>query len=368
MIYSADQYDNLPTLDALLNHLRVALSQQPVQHRSPIESVVMDQDAFIATRQMSGRYSLKPNISRQSALFRGEPKYGENYTCRPRMFRSRPRYLVQNIKYEELQIAMESYPLFQLLREGVMLDDDFLFRIYNPNGIAMCYGIDTSLLPFTSSLEIASFYACCEQDQNGVYHPVHKNEGEQKKGVLYIFSISAPFARIPGLSSVGLQPFERCGRQRTFALDVPMGQDLRNHRFVAGFVFRQENEISDRIFHQLNEGSSLSPETDILGIKARDIILSNVVSKVAFDRNLRANPSDNEAANIRELSSKGFNISNERCTAFSNEELNTFYANSIGIWERFCSNIVFTGKNSERLKESLLDVPNRADYRHYFNR
>lgn len=368
MIYDSDIFENLPTLDTIVSHLRLAVSRQPVMHRSPIEPVSSNLDAFIATRQMSGRYSLKPNISRQCALFRGEANYGNGYICRPALFREQPRYVVQNIKYEELQIAMESYPLFNLLRNGIQLSDNFIFRIYNPYGIAMCYGLDTSLLSFTSSLDIASFYACCEPYGNGGYQPVHVNEGEQRKGILYVFSMSAPFSMIPGLSSVGQQPFERCGLQRTFALNVPQGNDLRNHKFVAGFTFRHDNAISDRIFHQFNEGLALAPSTDILALKAREIINSRVVSQIAFDRNMANNSGDNFAENLEEVQRKQYTVSADRCTAFTTAELDSYYANSHNIWERFCQNIIFGGRDGVVLKERLIDVPNDERYSQFFNR
>lgn len=368
MIYDSNTLENLPTLDTLVSNLRIAVSRQPVMHRSPIELVSSDMDAFIATRQMSGRFSLKPNISRQCALFRGETNFGRGYTCRPSLFREQPRYVVQNIKCEELQIAMESYPLFNLLRNGILLSDNFLFRIYNPYGIAMCYGIQTSLMSFTSSLDIASFYACCEPDGNGGYQPVHVADGEQRKGILYVFNMSAPFSMIPGLSSVGQQPFERCGLQRTFALNVLQGNDLRNHKFVAGFAFRHDNAISDRIFHQFNEGPALAPVTDILAAKAREIINSGVLSQMAFDRNIANNPGDSIAENLAEVQSKEFTVSAERCTAFTTAELDSYYANSHNIWERFCQNIIFGGRDGAVLKERLMDVPNDERYRQYFNR
>lgn len=368
MIYDSDTFENLPTLDTLLSNLRIAISRQPVMHRSPIEPVSSNLDAFIATRQMSGRYSLKPNISRQCALFRGEANYGDSYTCRPALFREQPRYVVQNIKCEELQIAMESYPLFNLLRNGIQLSDNFLFRIYNPYGIAMCYGIRTSLLSLTSSLDIASFYACCEPNGDGGYNPVHVEEGEQKKGVLYVFNMSAPFSMIPGLSSVGLQPFEQCGQQRTFALNVPQGNDLRNHKFVAGFTFRHDNAVSDRIFHQFNDGLALAPTTDILSAKAREIIQSRELSQIAFDRNIANNPGDSVAENLAEIQRKRFTISADRCTAFTEAELNSYFANSHNIWERFCQNIIFGGRDGEMLKDRLIGVPNDERYSQYFNR
>lgn len=158
MIYNATSYNQLPTLDELLDKLRIYFTRQPIKHRSPIEPIIRDRDVFVVTRQMSGRYSLKPNISTQSALFRGECSFSDtNYTCRPRMFRAEPRYLIQNIKYEEFQMTLESHPLFNLLRTGIQLSDRFNLRLYNPYGIAMCYGFYTSLLSLTSRFEYCCF-------------------------------------------------------------------------------------------------------------------------------------------------------------------------------------------------------------------
>lgn len=369
MIYNAKEYRNLPTLDQLVDNLRIALSHQPVRHRGPVEPVLPNTDNFIVTRQMSGRYSLKPNISMQPALFRGECNWSENdYSCCPSLFRKEPRYLVENLKYEELQIAMESYPLFQLLRKGIRLSDDMNLRIYNPYGIAMCYGIKTSLLPFTSDLDIASFYACCEKDENGKYKPVINNQGEEKQGILYIFNMMVPFSMTPGLSPVGKQVFPRCGLQKTFALNVQRCQDLRNHSFVVGFAFRHVNQISKRIYNQFKSGLSLEPNDDLLAKKAKEILNSSVISQTAFNRNLRLNPSGNPIINQTEISENNLELSMDRTTSFTVDELNNYYANSTVIWEQFCQNVVFVGRDSVHLRDSLLQIPNKDQYKMYFTK
>lgn len=369
MIYNATSYNMLPTLEELLEKLKVALNGQPIRHRSPLEPIVRDKDAFVVTRQMSGRYSLKPNISTQVALFRGESSYpNTDYSCRPRIFRKKPRYLVQNIKYEEFQIAMESHPLFNLLRNGILLNNRCNLRLFNPYGIAMCYGLDTSLLSLTSDLNIAAFYACCEQDADGVWHPVTVNDKEEKEGILYVFNMSAPFAMTPGLSSVGKQAFERCGLQKSFAIEIPREQDFRNHKFVAGFVFRHDSTVSQRFFDQFNHGNSLAPVSDILANKAREIMNSNVISRKAFDRNLRANPNDNEHVNIQEIEAKEIGIVAERSTSFTENELSAYYDNSLQIWEDFCQNLVFNDRNGQQLLDELRRVPDQAQYQSCFFR
>lgn len=368
MIYNATSYKNLPTLEELLSTLQVALTRQPITHRSPIEPIVRDKDAFIVTRQMSGRYSLKPNISTQAALFRGESSYCEDgYTCKPRMYRTEPRYVVQNIKYEEFQIAIESHPLYTLLRNGIQLGGRFNLRMFNPYGIAMCYGFDTSLLSLTSDMNIAAFYACCEQDENGVWAPVTNND-ENKKGILYVFNITAPFAMTPGLSTVGKQVFERCGAQKAFAIEVPRGQDFRNHKFAAGFVFRHDNVVSQKFFERFHGGNILAPTADILADKAREILSSKIVSRTAFERNLKANPGDRDFLNINEIKEKGYEIAEGRTGSFTEEDLTGYYDNSLQIWEDFCQNLVFNDRNSQQLLDELRRVPEREQYRSYFYR
>ena len=80
MIYSAE-YNNLPTLDELVDNLNNALAQQPVLHLNPLERLVQRRDCFVVTRLMSGRYSLKPNIGFSKALFRGESLEGYKFCC-----------------------------------------------------------------------------------------------------------------------------------------------------------------------------------------------------------------------------------------------------------------------------------------------
>lgn len=368
MIYTVKEHDKLPTLERLIDNLKIALSHQAVRHLSPIEPVVSGFDKFIVTRLMSGRYSLKPNISKQTALFRGESRWDDkDYNCCPSLLREKPRYVVQNLKYEELMIAMESHPLYRLLLEGIELSDKMHLRMYNPYGIAMCYDQKTSLLSFTSDLEIASFYACCERDVNGAYQPILNNEGN-RKGILYIFNMLAPFGMTPGLSTVGLQPFPRCGLQKAFALNLQPGQDLRNHRYVVGFVFRHDADVSRRIYNQFKSGRSLEPCNDILATKAKEINSSDEISQVAFERNLRKNPTDSQAVNKREVENKQMSLVTDRDTSFTPAELDSYYANSFNIWEQFCQQIVFPGREGESLLNTLKKVPDMERYKRFFIR
>ena len=116
MIYSAE-YNNLPTLDELVDNLNNALAQQPVLHLNPLERLVQRRDCFVVTRLMSGRYSLKPNIGFSKALFRGESYV--HSTCKSVFSRNwKDRCTVENVKRNEFELLMNSHPIYQLFRDG----------------------------------------------------------------------------------------------------------------------------------------------------------------------------------------------------------------------------------------------------------
>ena len=155
MIYNAE-YNNLPTLDELVDNLNYALAQQPVLHLNPLERLVQRRDCFVVTRLMSGRYSLKPNIGYSCALFRGESTV--HPTCKPVFLRNwKDRCTIENIKRNEFELLLNSHPIYQLFRDGIQLTDKLRFIMENPYGIAMSYGFPTQLLSLTSDINIASF-------------------------------------------------------------------------------------------------------------------------------------------------------------------------------------------------------------------
>lgn len=365
MIYNAE-YKNLPTLDELVDNLNYALAQQPVLHLNPLERLVQRRDCFVVTRLMSGRYSLKPNIGFSKALFRGESCV--HPTCKPVFSRNwKDRCTVENIKRNEFELLINSHPIYQLFRDGIQLTDRFRLRMENPYGIAMSYGFPTQLLSLTSDINIASFFAVTEYDETTQKYKPIDNSGSQKKGILYVFNLMAPFGLIPGLSTVGLQPFVRPGLQKEFAINLSKDADFKDHQFTVGFVFKHDNNISQRIFNQFQQGETLCPHDDLLAPKAHKILESNEVSQAALERNIRQNPHDNLKRIEKELRDNGITISNRAHLTFTDEELSYIYNNPTDYWMNFCKDIEFGGKDAGKLKDLLLSIPQKEEYKKYFN-
>ena len=364
MIYNAE-YNNLPTLDELVDNLNYALAQQPVLHLNPLERLVQRRDCFVVTRLMSGRYSLKPNIGYSCALFRGESTV--HPTCKPVFFRNwKDRCTIENIKRNEFELLLNSHPIYQLFRDGIQLTDKLRFIMENPYGIAMSYGFPTQLLSLTSDINIASFFAVTEYDEAvHKYKPIDNSENN-KTGILYVFNLMAPFGLIPGLSTVGLQPFVRPGLQKEFAINLAKDADFKDHRFTVGFVFKHDNNISQRIYDRFNQGEAFRPHNDILTSKARQILDSKEVSIAALERNLHQNPRDSRQRIEKELNEGGINVVNKQHPYFSNDDLAYIYDSPTDYWTDFCKDIEFSGRYASELKDVLLNVPLKDEYRRFF--
>lgn len=349
----------------MVDNLNYALAQQPVLHLNPLERLVQRRDCFVVTRLMSGRYSLKPNIGYSCALFRGESTV--HPTCKPVFLRNwKDRCTIENIKRNEFELLLNSHPIYQLFRDGIQLTDKLRFIMENPYGIAMSYGFPTQLLSLTSDINIASFFAVTEYDEAAhKYKPIDNSENN-KTGILYVFNLMAPFGLIPGLSTVGLQPFVRPGLQKEFAINLAKDADFKDHRFTVGFVFKHDNNISQRIYDRFNQGEAFRPHNDILTSKARQILDSKEVSIAALERNLHQNPRDSRQRIEKELNEGGINVVNKQHPYFSNDDLAYIYDSPTDYWTDFCKDIEFSGRYASELKDVLLNVPLKDEYRRFF--
>lgn len=253
-----------------------------------------------------------------------------------------------------------------MFRDGIQLTDKLRFIMENPYGIAMSYGFPTQLLSLTSDINIASFFAVTEYDEAvHKYKPIDNSENN-KTGILYVFNLMAPFGLIPGLSTVGLQPFVRPGLQKEFAINLAKDADFKDHRFTVGFVFKHDNNISQRIYDRFNQGEAFRPHNDILTSKARQILDSKEVSIAALERNLHQNPRDSRQRIEKELNEGGINVVNKQHPYFSNDDLAYIYDSPTDYWTDFCKDIEFSGRYASELKDVLLNVPLKDEYRRFF--
>lgn len=358
----------LPTLDQLVDFLRELQAVTPVRHLSPMHVVASDPDKYIVTRLMSGRYSIKPNISKQSFLYRGESR---NYdTTVPKEFRGNNNddILLANIRFNDFHNMLESHPLYRMLKNGIKLSERETIRIENPYGMASCYGLDTLNLSLTSSLDVAAFYAVSHYNaDNNTFTLVEKENDKQEThvGAIYVFFLAIPFPTILGLSSVGFIPFPHLENQRTFIFQMNRGITFQQHQFQQKFYFRHDMEKDKVFFEKFHKGEDLTKEDEILQ-KARKIVTGTDVSKTAFLKNLQDNPQDNEEQNRSRLNRLGIQITDVDYT-FNAQEL-TLYRQRMSqdYWHRFCSQLIFAELRTKNAMEIFMDLPNNPIYTDYF--
>lgn len=136
----------------------------------------------------------------------------------------------------------------------------------DPFAISQHYGMYTPYLDLTQSIEIASFFACCEYRDN-VWQP--KSTG---RGVIYSFDPMSN-ARL-----IGLVTFPRPGSQKAWAVFLPFGVDFEKLAQVKKFTFNHTPEGTNHYLEMFDSGKDLFPEDPAADI-ARDIINSDSIPR-----------------------------------------------------------------------------------------
>lgn len=366
MIYTIEDKAKLPNIHELVEFIERKSRELPICHQLPMETRVPDNACFIVTRTGSGRTTFKPNITNQSCLFAGRPNF-QNVVTAKVFENGNPNFLVDNVRREEFELVMESYPLYRLLKEGIEIPNYRRLVIENPYGLAMSYGFPTQLQPLTSSLNMAAYLAVSEEDENG--ERVLVNADTKQSGMLYMLYLPVQMGMISGLSCIGKQAFVRPARQKMFALHLPQGANFNAHPLVRGFEFRHDSDADSYYFNKFQGEQSLFPNDDLLVRKAKAIVNAKQISNTAMERNLQNNPDDSRDVNIAKLRSEGIEIDGEQSEyLFSEEELEDYYAHSHDIWQRFCQDIIFNEPKGDELKQRLLAIPEQPAYRKYFEK
>lgn len=368
MVYTA-QPNQLPTITQVLQMVNEMTSRVPVRHRMPYDEPVAGDDLFLLNRTASGLFTLKPNITTQPCLFYGDNEY--HLVLQPKWNSLQPKdYLIENVMREEFELTMMSHPLYRLFVKGIPTRRQPV-RIINPFGVAMSYGFPSPMLPLTSSLDVASFLATHRRnEQTGEWEAIEEydSQGNINVGVLYVLDLALPFPMMVGLSCVGMQAFERPGRQKSYGLHIEKGGNFNEYRFVYGFQFRQNPEDVRCLEEKFEKGNWLTPD-ELIAQKAQDILRTKRVSEAAFQLNCRNNPSQNPEENRSKLEKAGVQILNSSGHTFSDEELNReFYPHAEEKWEEMFNSVVAVHPGFDTLLTDIRNFPTTAMGRNFFRK
>lgn len=318
-----------------------------------------------------GKFSLKPSLAHNKFLYRGQSQHYPE--CKPGLFRTPKDYYVDDmIQINEMECLLKTHPLVKLFEQGFQLFNDYIrLKIYY-QGLSQHYYNKTNLLDLTSNIEVAKFFAvtdfCMEQDKYVKY------TGNQL-GVLYYFDLKADSfrpspTRSYNIDTIGKQPFMRSGNQYGFTINLGKTDNfdlLPEVRFV---YFKHEQDITERIYKQFEEGDRIMPE-EILRThwynRMNNEELRHTVSTDALRLNYQNNKHESHSKILKALHAKNYRIKNYH-PVFTEEELDIYYSSAIKNWEEFCKDIYFYSPEGMIMKEYLHNLPDDPRYKWAFFR
>lgn len=365
MVYNNANQNDLPDIVQLRDWLMGVLQKFPVIHRKPYEKEVLDDRKYIVTPLVSGRYSLKPNITRQGLLFHGSNRFYENFV--PRLYQnSNPNHLFVNVQREALLITMESHPIYRLLMDGIIFPNGRRFIVHNPYGLVACYGHRTPFIQLTSDLDTAIMYAITANMDNGRRR--YLNSHDSQTGVLYVFELRSIFGMIPGLSTLGLQAFDRPGRLKEFLFQMNPNTNFNDMPNVKGFVFRHDFAVERDLLMQIRRPRL----TDLLSSKMNNLFQRQgnqlQLPIEALHRNTQVNhlTMANEQANkdkLKEMISFDADLSDYLFN--ENDFADTCFVSQ---WHQLCDKLHPIIPSDQFLIDALRRVPEEPQYSVFFNK
>lgn len=328
------------------------------------------------------RYSLKPNIFHSNFIYRGQNK--DYKSIKANLFRDKNKhyFLDDMIKVDELTAFLAMHPLVQLLGiKGFELRGKPIKLQANLYGLAQHYYNKTTEVDFSSSLDIAAFFAVTRYDHTtDKYLPIDHND--EPKGILYALPIYKSLTEnlIYGyrITSIGKQfCFERPERQLGFLVNCAGGKDIINHPLLLKFEFKHRNDVTQQIYNAMNCGKTVAPSDPLENYwrKYRDIKGAPFsISNKAIELNLYHNPKETyESIANKLLSYKDpignpiFKLSGNEWPEFPKEILESYWTDiKNGWWEDvFCDNIYFPFDHNKNI-EALIRLPKDSRYRSAF--
>lgn len=255
------------------------------QHMAPPEG------KFEIVKISDGKgFILLPTKLDRGVIYRGQSQIFN--PCLPTLFRQ-PR------TNEELFVEQVKVAEFRLLLEQFGVTKRFEHNHYNIDyiGLAQHYGLNTSVLDFTSDIEIALFFAMCDYDKNNDRY-IAKVEDKEYVGYIYAKLTHAtnnnknpknPFGTFSSkVKVIGVQPFKRPGAQRGFSFEA--GSNGLQDVYLYSFSYTKKD--SENIYKHFHNGAELWCKDDITDyakkIKNTKIFSSQAVSLATkmFDHTL----------------------------------------------------------------------------------
>lgn len=298
---------------------------------------------FTLFQDKTGEGHLYPVSLSRYMYYRGERKIHPH--CYASLYRglSEAEKFVERLKYCELSILIEDYPLTKIFRNDLRFPymDSKVHIPLSIDALALAqhYGICTNLIDVTVDKWVAAFFACTYRDKKGVFHMV---TDESQYGMFNIYfgsGLSFPFDD-PELSTIGLQPFSRPGEQAGYVVKMQEDEDFYD-KCAIRIKFKHDARVSELVFNYTNRANKLFPQS-VLEEKADAIKTSDSFSTEAYTlckNSYYSNVSEDTLKSY--LTDQGKTIVSQRPVCFTESEIKNFYQKWPDMANRMASLLVF---------------------------
>lgn len=253
-------------------------------------------------------FILLPTSLDYGVLYRGQGKY--HGTCLPSLYRqelTEEEIFVEHVRIAEFRLFLEQFDVTRHFKEcGYVVDYV---------GLAQHYGLKTDVLDVTSDIDISMFFAMCDYDE---CTDTYKPKTEDKEYVGYIYAILSnetsddsknPFGVFSNkINVIGLQPFQRPGKQKGYACHVGKKGILRGYLYS----FSYTKEDSEAIYNHYHQGDALWCKDDIVDT-AKEIASTKTFSSEAVSLAVRMfGGAKSINKRVKTLKFSGFSITSRR--------------------------------------------------------
>lgn len=361
MLYTNRDISRLPNILQLREILKEYQEHFPTLHRKPYEMLIPDSNKFVLTPLGGRKYAFKPNITGQGVLFHGvnnviTPYYSDFY------LQDNKTRLCEYLKIHAFLFTAKSHPLFSLLKDGIDLGAGKVFVVYNPLGLAACYGYSTPFVQLTSSLDTAIMYATTKIIQNDGLRYLDQ-ERDPKVGTIYVFDIFTTFSKIKGLSSVGLQAFERPGRMQEFVYRLNVEDDFNKLRYVKGFTFRHDIDVEKRLLNNIHRPK----RADALSVKNKQVYSPNGNGVVELPINVLKIIESTEHNKIIDVLKERIHFVEDNLERFQFSFEDLADVNLVQRWNNMIDQVVPSMPSDQIIIDRLRNVPYEHQYSRYFD-
>lgn len=303
------------------------LNRYPLLHQDNVLTQMTQNGHYLlmASDNANGEVELMPTSRTPMVFYRGQNEFFPR--CLSSLCREKDvekEFLRSRLQACELQLCLISHPVILEFINNRFSYDNKLFDIKIPvhlEGLAQHYGIKTTLLDLTANKWVAAFFATTIY-KNGIYAPIDTSDKNSPKyGVFYRYRWTLPAGNVRNnnVHAIGIQYFNRPGKQAALVMDLQDGEDFNEVDGVERVFFRHDTAIAKLIYDLSLQSRKFFPN-DLLATMMNEFLKQPRFSMAAVKLcQTKYYPEQNIEDFIQTLSKYCFVISEQSQLAFNQE-------------------------------------------------